>query len=231
VQSTAGAKQRQQPRGASGQHRLTKVLRHADARNRVIGPVVNVTVVLDADRHTQSLGTYAAPSIVAQFSGDSDTDRLNSVVASSVADEGPSHIRRQGHPYPASARACAPRGHTWPAGPAQGRKRGHVPARSRRTSRSSTIRGPVRRTVADVVVVSDDLRVPAPRMAQPAQPRLLCGGRGGGPAIPSRNAAPTRARRVEASTTTPGPNSGSATRSSADRPATMSPSIRTSPET
>src|SRR5450631_1552116 len=112
VQSTAGAKQRQQPRGASGQHRLTNVLRHADARNRVIGPVVNVTVVLDADRHTQSLGTYAAPSIVAQFSGDSDTDRLNSVVASSVADEGPQPHPTSRAPIPGlSPSLCATRSH------------------------------------------------------------------------------------------------------------------------
>src|SRR5674476_27324 len=58
-----------------------------------------------------------------------------------------------------------------------------------------------------------------------------CGGRGGRPTTPRRSAAMTNARRIDMSITTPGPSSGSAIRSSADRPSIRSPSISTSPET
>src|ERR1035438_7664023 len=67
------------------------MLGHANARNRVIGAVVDIAVVLDSDLHTVSDALLDGPAagIVGLFTGKSNADDLHAELASSLADKGP----------------------------------------------------------------------------------------------------------------------------------------------
>jgi len=89
-QPAARAQQREQVLRVSCQHRLTHMLGHADAGNRVKGPVVHVAVVLDPDLHliADTLFDRPAPGIGGLLSRESNADSLDAIIAGSVADKG-----------------------------------------------------------------------------------------------------------------------------------------------
>jgi len=101
-QPTTGAQQRKQVRGVPRQHHVAQLLCHADARDRVIRPVVDVAVVLNSDLYAiaHTLIDRSAPGVVGLFAREGDADRLNPVVASSVAGQRfPSRSRHREHAF------------------------------------------------------------------------------------------------------------------------------------
>ena len=78
---------RSRPNSSAGP---TDVLCHADARDRVERPAVDIAVVLDPDLDSiaNTLIDGPAPGVVSLFLRQRDADGLNPTVASSVADEG-----------------------------------------------------------------------------------------------------------------------------------------------
>src|SRR5450759_4017275 len=175
-QSAARTQQCEQLLGVGRQHRLTHVLRHADACNRVEGPVVDVAIVLDTDLYAiaDALSIRSAPGIVGLLARESDANRLNSVVASSIADKGSPTASDVQDPHARLETELV--GDEVTLGllcvlqPERGA--GLLLVVSTRV-RHRRAEDQLVEVVPDVIVVSDGLCVPAPRVAQPAQLRLL----------------------------------------------------------
>jgi len=158
------------------------VLRHANAGNRVIEPVVDIAVVLDPDLHTitDTLLDRAAPGILGLFVRKGDADRINPVVASSVADKSSPAATdiEDTHPWLESelARHEITLGLL---GLVQAERGARLPVVVGTRVRHRGSKHQLVELVADVVVVGDGLRGPAPgmalpqRMAQRVQLRLL----------------------------------------------------------